>query len=157
MRKKYFSLIVFSAIVWQAAAQKDYNIKNFGAKGDGKADDAPAIQKAINACSKTGGRVVVPAPYTFMAGPFDLKSGIELFVEGGAKIVANPDEKVYTKSAFRNNTGEGTIWIGGENINNLTISGSGEINGNGIAFMGAEIEDSYVLKPFHIKDPGRMY
>lgn len=153
MRKKYFSLFVFSAIVWQAAAQKDYNIKNFGAKGDGKTDDAVAIQKAINACSKTGGRVVVPSPYTFMAGPFDLKSGIELFVEGGAKILANPDEKVYTKSAFRNNTGEGTIWIGGENINNLTISGTGEINGNGIAFMGEEIEDSYVLKPFHIKDP----
>lgn len=153
MRKKYFSLVIFSAIVWQAAAQKDYNIKNFGAKGDGKTDDAVAIQKAINACSKTGGRVVVPSPYTFMTGPFDLKSGIELFVEGGAKILANPDEKVYTKSAFRNNTGEGTIWIGGENVNNLTISGTGEINGNGIAFMGEEIEDSYVLKPFHIKDP----
>ncbi|HAO51607.1 MAG TPA: hypothetical protein DCR35_21190, partial [Runella sp.] len=127
--------------------------RDFGAKGDGKTDDAVAIQKAIDACSKTGGRVVVPAPYTFLTGPFNLKSNIELFVEGGAKLLANPNEKVYTKSAFRNNPGEGTIWIGGENISNLTISGTGEINGNGISFMGEEIEDSYVLKPFHITDP----
>jgi polygalacturonase len=153
MRKKYLSLVILAFIALHASAQKDYNIKNFGAKGDGKTDDAMAIQKAIDACSKTGGRVVVPARYTFLTGPFNLKSNIELFVEGGSKLLANPNEKVYTKSAFRNNPGEGTIWIGGENISNLTISGTGEINGNGISFMGEEIEDSYVLKPFHIMDP----
>ena len=153
MRKKYLSLIIFAIIALPVVAQKEYNIKNFGAKGDGKTDDAIAIQKTIDACSKTGGRVIVPAPYTFVTGPFNLKSNIELYVESGAKLLANPDEKVYTKSAFRNNPGEGTIWIGGENINNLTISGTGEINGNGISFMGEEIEDSYVLKPFNIKDP----
>ena len=153
MNKKYLSLIIFVITTLHVAAQKEYNIKNFGAKGDGRTDDAVAIQKAIDACSKAGGRVVVPAPYTFMTGPFNVRSNIELYVEGGAKLLANPDEKVYTKSAFRNNPGEGTIWIGGENINNLTISGTGEINGNGISFMGEEIEDSYVLKPFQIKDP----
>lgn len=67
--------------------------------------------------------------------------------------MANPNEKVYTKSAFRNNPGEGTIWIGAENIENLTISGSGTIDGNGVIFMGAELEDSYVLKPFDLLDP----
>ena len=153
MLKKYFTLIIFAIVALHATAQKDYNIKNFGAKGDGKTDDAIAIQKAMDACSKTGGRVVVPAPYTFLTGPFNVRSNIELFVEGGSKLLANPNEKVYTRSAFRNNPGEGTIWIGGENISNLTISGTGEINGNGISFMGEEIEDSYVLKPFHITDP----
>ncbi len=55
-----------------------------------------------------------------MAGPFNLRSGIDLHVEAGAKLLANPDEKAYTKSAFRQNPGEGTIWIGGENIQNVS-------------------------------------
>ncbi len=134
-------------------AQKIYNVKAFGAKGDGKTDDALSIQKAIDACGKSGDRVLFPAPGVYMCGPFNLRSNIELHIEGGATILANPDEKLYTKSAFRNNPGEGTIWIGGEHINNLRITGGGSIDGNGISFMGAELEDSYVLKPFKILDP----
>eukprot|EP01035_Chromulina_nebulosa_P060328 gene60328-82542_t len=126
----------------------------YGAVGDGKTDDAVAIQKAIDACHAAGGgRVLIPAPFTFMASPLTLLSNIDFHVAGGAKLIANPDEKVYIKSAFRQNPGEGTIWLGAENISNLTISGSGEINGNGVSFMGAELEDSYELKPFNVLDP----
>lgn len=135
-------------------AQPTYDIRKFGARGDGKSDDAVAIQKAIDACSKSGGgKVIVPAPYTFLAGPFNLKSNVEFYVAAGATVRANPDEKVYTKSAFRENKGEGTIWIGGENLQNVTLSGQGSIDGNGISFMGKELEDSYELKPFQIVDP----
>ena len=153
MEKKYLSCIIFIMLTLYVPAQKIYNIKNFGATGNGKTDDAEAIQKAIDACGKTGGKVLIPAPGIFMAGPFNLKSNIEFYIEAGAKLLANPDEKKYTKSAFRKNPGEGTIWIGGENINNLIISGGGEINGNGVSFMGAELDDSYVLKPFSVMDP----
>lgn len=131
-----------------------YNIKKYGAIGDGKTDNARAIQKAINAASAAGGgKVIVPSGGVFLSGPFDLKSNIEFCVEVNAKVLANPDEKVYTKSAFRDNKGEGTIWIGGENLVNVTLCGAGTIDGNGISFMGAELEDSYVLKPFKNVDP----
>lgn len=131
-----------------------FNIKNYGAVGDGKTDDAKAIQNAIDACNANGGgRVVVPAGKTYLCSPFDLKSFVELYVESNATLLANPNEAVYTKSAFRENKGEGTIWIGGENLVNVTIAGNGTIDGNGISFMGAEIEDSYILKPFNIVDP----
>jgi len=153
MGKKYFSSIIFLLIVQSLPAQKVYNIKNWGAKGDGKTDDAVAIQKAIDACSKTGGKVVIPAPFTFVSGPIQLKSSIELFVEGGDTLLANPNEKIYTKAAFRNNPGEGTLWISGEHLSNVAISGTGKIDGNGISFMGAELEDSYELKPFNVLDP----
>ncbi|MFT2009092.1 glycoside hydrolase family 28 protein [Pontibacter sp. 13R65] len=134
--------------------ERVFNIKDFGAIGDGKTDNANAIQRAIDACSAAGGgRVIIPGGSTFMAGPFDLKSFVEFHVEAGAKVLANSDEKVYTKSAFRDNKGEGTIWIGGENLEQVTISGGGTIDGNGISFMGAELEDSYELKPFDVVDP----
>jgi polygalacturonase len=151
--KQIISIAVIFFISLQVTAQRTFNIKTFGAKGDGKTNDADAIQKAIDACSKSGGRVIVPAPFTFITGPFNLKSNIELYVEAGAVIKASPDEKLYTESAFRNNPGEGTIWIGGENIENVTIDGDGKIDGNGISFMGDESGDSYVLKPFHVLDP----
>lgn len=131
-----------------------YVITAYGAKGDGKTDDAAAIQKAINAASAAGGgTVVVPSARVFMAGPFDLKSNVEFFVSANATVLANPSEKVYTRSAFRDNKGEGTIWIGGEKLKNVTLSGTGTLDGNGISFMGAELDDSYVLKPFNIVDP----
>jgi len=148
------SLLVYTTSSAQGNRQKVFIVTEYGATGDGKTDDAIAFQKAIDACNAAGGgRVMVPAPFTFMTGPFTLKSNIEFHVQAGAKVLANPDEKVYTRSAFRQNPGEGTIWIGGENISNLTISGSGEIDGNGISFMGAELEDSYELKPFKVLDP----
>lgn len=135
-------------------AQEVFNVLKFGAKGDGKTDDAYAIQKAIDACSAHGGgQVNFPSNHTYLASPFRLKSNIDFHVEAHAKILAHPDEKKYTVSAFRQNPGEGSLWISAENIENLTISGSGSVDGNGISFMGEELEDSYVLKPFHIFDP----
>jgi len=147
-----FTLLLILSLNLFAEAQ--FNIINYGAKGDGKTNDAVAIQKAIDACNAAGGgKVLVPAGRTYLSGPFDLKSFVELHIEGGAKILASPDESIYTKSAFRDNKGEGTIWIGGEKLEQVSITGKGIIDGNGISFMGAELEDSYVLKPFNIVDP----
>lgn len=130
-----------------------YDITDFGAAGDGITDNAQAIQKAVDTCSENGGgKVHVPSGKIFMAGPFDLKSNVHLYLEGNAKILANPDEMVYTKSAFKENYGEGSIWIGGENAENVTISGTGTLDGNGVAFMGPEERAAYVLKDFDTFD-----
>ncbi len=131
-----------------------FNIRDFGAVGDGKTNNAAAIQKAIDACNAAGGgTVLVAAGGIYLTGPFNVKSYITLQVEAGATILASPDASLYNKSAFRDNKGEGTIWIGGENLRQVTICGSGIIDGNGIAFMGAELGDSYELKPSNLVDP----
>jgi polygalacturonase len=155
-RLTFVGICLLAAMCYRANAQQNntYNIMNYGAVGDGKTDDAVAMQKVIDAASLAGGgKVIIPSGKTYLTGPFNLKSNIEFVVEVNATVLANGNEGVYKKSAFRDNKGEGTIWIGGENLSNVTICGGGTIDGNGISFMGAELEDSYVLKPFHIVDP----
>ena len=129
-------------------AQTVYDVTAFGAKGDGVTDDAAAIQQAIDLCSRDGGgRVLLPRQHTFLAGPIELKSNVELHLEATATLKANPDESIYHQSAFGKNEGEGMLWLYANDAENISITGKGTIHGNGIAFMGAELSDSYELKP----------
>lgn len=133
---------------------KIYDITDFGAIGDGVTDNRVAIQKAIDQCSEHGGGIVrIPGGSVFMAGPISLRSYVNFHVESGARLLANPDERVYSKSAFRENFKEGSIWIGGEDAEKVSITGKGTIDGNGVAFMGKEQKAAYELKPFTEVDP----
>ena len=138
-------------LTWMAtslSAQNSYDILSFGAKGDGMTDDAAAIQKAIDRCSAEGGGVVLmPRNHVFLSGPVELKSNVELHLEATATLKANPNESIYKLSAFGENRGEGMLWLWANDAENISITGKGTIHGNGIAFMGAELGDSYELKP----------
>ena len=138
-------------LIWMASvlpAQTCYDILSFGAKGDGVTDDAMAIQKAIDRCSAEGGGIVLlPRNHVFLSGPIELKSQVELHLEATATLKANPDEGIYRLSAFGENRGEGMLWLWAKDAENISITGKGTIHGNGIAFMGAELGDSYELKP----------
>ena len=138
-------------LAWMAvavSAQNTYDILTFGAKGDGVTDDAVAIQKAIDCCSAEGGGVVLlPRNHVFLSGPVELKSNVELHLEATATLKANPNESIYQLSAFDENRGEGMLWLWAKDAENISVTGKGTIHGNGIAFMGAELEDSYELKP----------
>ena len=131
-----------------------YDITDFGAKANSPVDNAAAIQKAIDRCSENGGGTVrIPAGKWFMTGPFELKSFVNLHLEPNSKLIASPDESLYTESAFRDNRGEGMMWISAKDVSNISITGTGAINGNGVAFMGKELDDSYELKPVTDFDP----
>ena len=145
-RSVFLSLLLW--LVGLSYAQTVYDVTAAGAVGDGKTDDAVAIQRAIDRCSaEGGGRVLFPRNHTFLAGPIELKSNVELHLEATATLKANPDESIYQLSAFGENRGEGMLWLYANGAENLSITGKGTIHGNGIAFMGAELEDSYELKP----------
>ena len=133
---------------------KNYCVIDFGAVGNGTIDDAIAIQKAVDACSRDGGgNVIFSSNHTFLSGPVELKSNVHIILETNATWKANPDERIYRKSAFGRNEGEGMMWIWAKDIENLSFSGHGTIHGNGIQFMGAELFDSYELKPVTTFDP----
>lgn len=149
MTKKSFLCTLFLWLTLSSVrGQIVYDVTAAGAVGDGQTDDAPAIQRAIDQCSaEGGGRVLLSRNHTFMAGPIELKSNVELHLEATATLKALSDERVYRLSAFGQNKGEGMLWLWADHAENISITGKGTIHGNGIAFMGAELDDSYELKP----------
>ena len=82
-----------AAPVTAAKAAKDaesmFNVKTFGAKADAKTDDTAAIQAAIDAASKLGGKVYLPAGQYMTRGTFNLPPGVS--VEGVANAPVDTD------------------------------------------------------------------
>ena len=151
---KFIYILFLLVLSLSSYAQRIYNVVDYGAVGNKTIDDAKAIQQAIDECSANGGgTVLLPANHTFMSGPLCLKSNVNLHLGATAVLLANPDEGIYKLSAFGENRGEGMMWIYANGADNISITGKGTIHGNGIAFMGKELDDSYELKPVTTFDP----
>ena len=75
--------VAFAATVAGAA---DFNVRDYGAKGDGVTDDTAAMQRTIAECAKAGGgRVVVPKG-VYMSYTLSLLSNVEFHIEDGAVV-----------------------------------------------------------------------
>lgn len=140
----FFTLIgqtVFAKKLPLRAETTFYNVKDFGAAGNGKQLDHKAINKAIDYCaSKGGGTVVVPAGI-YLCGSIHLKSNINLLIDAGATILgAQPESKAYDEAEAFTDTAyqdgghtyfhNSLIW--GENLTNVSITGRGKIDGGGL-------------------------
>ena len=117
-----------------------YNIRDFGAIGDGKTKDTAAIQAAIDKCSQSGGgRVLIP-PGTFLTAPLVLKSNVDLHVSEGAVLLGSADiedyvnwksEKLNTQFAPYNSK----YLIVAEDESNISLTGRGTIAGQGLVYF----------------------
>lgn len=87
------SVVLFSRV--QAAteqpAKTPFNVRDFGAVGDGVTKDTAALQKALDACSEAGGGEVVVPLGKYLTGSIDLKSRTTLRLEKEATLVGSPD------------------------------------------------------------------
>ena len=73
----------------QLAQNKNfYNVRDFGARGDGKTVDTPAINRAIDAAARAGGGTVHFPAGTYASFSLRLKSNITLHLDNGATIFA---------------------------------------------------------------------
>src|SRR5436190_20024021 len=117
-----------------------YNIRDFGAKGDGATLDTAALQDAIDACNKDhGGIVLVPAGL-FVIGTVEIKSNVTLHIAAGGKLLGSADGKQYYAADAVPLSGDSTLGDGNVGLifaikaENITIEGQGTIDGNGNQF-----------------------
>lgn len=113
---------------------KEYNIKNFGAKNGGTKSNTKEINAAISAANaEGGGRVVIPAGI-WLTGPIELKSNINLHLENGAVLLFDKNEEEYSLyiSDFEGmECIRAKSPITAENASNIAITGTGTIDGSG--------------------------
>lgn len=120
--------VLISVLLWAASARaSDVNILDYGAKGDAVTLNTAAIQRAIDACTATGGgNVLVPAG-TFISGTLYLKSHVNLLVEAGAMVRGS--DRIADYGAV-----EGTpALIIAAGVDHVSVTGPGTIDGNGRA------------------------
>lgn len=128
-----------------SARAKMVNVRNYGAKGNGRHNDTKAINKAISV-AKNGDVVMIPSG-RYLTGTIHLKSDITLMIDEEAVLIGSEnldeyDSYVPQRDMSRYDTGEGTAnvnlstdrrWtkslILGVGVSNVSIIGRGTIDG----------------------------
>jgi Glycosyl hydrolases family 28 len=141
------TLVVDNALVYNEAdyigapPQPVFDVRMFGAVGDGSADDTLAIQAAVNAAAGTGGSVLLSGG-NFLAGTITLASDMTVFVDpsavllGTTNVAGYPTQTPATGNTQLSNCQRALLYA--PNVQHLVIGGGGVIDGQGDSFTGVE-------------------
>ncbi|MDQ2832303.1 MAG: glycoside hydrolase family 28 protein [Acidobacteriota bacterium] len=129
-----------------------FNVRDYGAKGDGKTVDTPAVNAAIEAVSAAGGGLLVFPAGTYVCFTIRLRSNLDLYLSPGCVILAADSPKPGETSGYNGSTydpaGPAQPWEAyqdyghnhwanslfyGEGLSNVLITGSGLIHGRGLS------------------------
>jgi polygalacturonase len=133
----FLVLITLSAGV-HAQTNGTFNIRDFGAAGDGIAKDTEAVQATMDACSLAGGGTVLFPPGKYLCGSLRLGSHTRVFLEQGAVLLGSrkkSDYNAYEALPFKNDADHETSFfrlalLWGEDIEDIRIEGGGVIDAN---------------------------
>ncbi len=142
-----------SRLASDSSAPGVFDVRRYGAKGDGKTLDTAAVNSAINAAAEAGGGVVSFPAGQYLCFSIHLKSNVHLHLEQGAAIIAADSPKPGDTTGYNggvydaaepnnpwqpyqdyghNHWHNSLLW--GENIHDFSITGSGLIWGRGLSF-----------------------
>src|SRR4030095_6045158 len=119
-----------------------FDVRAFGAKGDGRTLDTDGINKAIDAAAGAGGGTVYFGAGTYLSASIHLRSHVGLFIDHGATIEAvdhtvspyDEPEALPQWDAFQDfghsHWHNSLMW--GENVEDVSITGPGVIHGKGL-------------------------
>lgn len=161
-RKTYLGLLLLLlALPFSMQAGETFNVKAYGAKGNGKKMDSPAIQKAIDACHQAGGGTVLIPSGTYLSATIVLKDNVTLHLEKDALILGTTDYKAYDNlDPFTEGLGIDVGWalLVAVDAKNVTLEGEGAIDGQGSALKERHIQSDtrpegqrWGLRPFLLR------
>jgi len=129
-----------------------FNVRNYGAKGDGTTVDTPAINRAIEAVASAGGGTLVFPAGTYMCFTIRLRSNLNLHLSPGCVILAADSPKPGEVTGYNGGTydpaGPPQLWepyqdyghnhwanslFYGEGLTDVSITGPGLIHGRGLS------------------------
>lgn len=135
-----------------------FNVRDYGAKGDGSTLDTLAIQRALDAAEGKGGVVVVPEG-TYLTKQVQLRSDTMLWLDKNAVLLASQNYATYphvvpceSLVAVRN-TGRALVYA--ERARNISISGGGELNANGRCRF--KVNDPKGINKLYTSRPDNLY
>ncbi|WP_144060222.1 glycoside hydrolase family 28 protein [Rhodopirellula sallentina] len=109
-----------------------FNVRDFGAAGDGTTLDTAAIQKTLDACATDGSGVVRVPPGNYITGTITLKSNTTLSLDYGAALLGSQEIHDYpTKDLRPAREGNSECLLYAEDATNIRVEGLGVIDGRG--------------------------
>jgi polygalacturonase len=126
------------------AGARVYNIRAYGARGDGTSLDTRALQAAIDACHRDGGGTVLVPAGVFHIGTVELKSNVTLHIAAAGTLLGSADGRQYHAVDAIPLHGDSTLEDGNwallfaVNATNIVLEGPGLIDGQGIQFHSPE-------------------
>lgn len=133
-----------------ATGQAGFNVRTYGAAGDGEHLDTKAIQDAVDACAQAGGGTVLFPAGAYLSGTIRLRSRVTLDLDAGAVLLGSKNLQDYPSlvPALRSFTDTYTekSLIYAEGLQDIGIRGRGVIDGQGAAFKGP-----YKVRPYTMR------
>ncbi len=146
-------LIAFLSLLVTNMYAHHWDIRQFGAVGDGTTDDTKAIQLAIDSCAMRGGKVFFPAG-VFRSATLVLKSDVTLHFSAKSVLLGSDRASDYPYQD------PGVTFYGGDwakqaliyanGVTNVSIEGSGTLDGQGAQFISNTLKkpDRYRDRPY---------
>jgi polygalacturonase len=152
---RQITIVTMLTLCCATTAQAQYNIRTFGAVGDGKTRDTAAVQKALDTCAVNGGgEVLVPAG-DYLIGSIQIGTQTVIRLEKQAILRGTPDLDDYPVVDVR---WEGRWELGrraliyASNVDHIGIVGPGRIIGNPVVARGDNMRGAIVLEPISCND-----
>lgn len=155
MKKLVLTLLLTALAMTSWANTGTYNIQDYKAIGDGTTLNTQAIQKAIDTCAENGGGMVIIPPGTWLTGAIFLKSYVHLNIMAGATLLASEDFSDYPPVNGRWEGIERKVYaslITGHDLNNISITGRGTLDGQGKVWWDAHYKNQELRKKYGITE-----